>query len=166
MRNNNQKKPAAPKSNKSNTSNKKGIKSKKQDPYTWKKIPSKDTKAHQKQVKHPKSDILETYYWCPAHNVWTKHNLDPNHPDGCKKAKQQQQARAAGHPSSWQSNSMRAMAAVFDAATWSIIMIVVCPSILEESNTIVIAMYKEGPNTQDCANTTTLQAERAGWPKS
>jgi hypothetical protein len=119
LKNNNQKKPAAPKSNKSNPSNKKnkkGTKSKKQDPWAWKKIPPKDGDAHQKQVRHPKSGILETYYWCPAHNAWTKHNPDPNHPDGCKKAKQQQQARNAGHPSAQQTNSMRAMAAVFDAA--------------------------------------------------
>eukprot|EP00957_Ditylum_brightwellii_P188706 14364782-Ditylum_brightwellii.AAC.1 len=51
-----------------------------------------------------------------THNAWIKHNPDPNHPDGCKNAKQQQQARAVGHPGTQRSNSMRAVTAVFDAA--------------------------------------------------
>eukprot|EP00957_Ditylum_brightwellii_P015940 1200345-Ditylum_brightwellii.AAC.1 len=85
LKNNSQKKPAAPKSNKSNPSNnnnnRKRTKPKKQDLWAWKKIPPKDIKAHQKQVKHPKSGISEMYCWCPAHTAWTKHNPDPNHPD-------------------------------------------------------------------------------------
>eukprot|EP00957_Ditylum_brightwellii_P182960 13935767-Ditylum_brightwellii.AAC.1 len=82
LKSNNQRKPAVPKSNKSNSSNSnsnnnKRAKPNKQDLWAWKKVPPTDGKAHQKQVKHPKSD-------------------------GCKKAKQQQQARATSQPSSGQ----------------------------------------------------------------
>eukprot|EP00957_Ditylum_brightwellii_P065298 4952597-Ditylum_brightwellii.AAC.2 len=61
--------------------------SKKQDQCSWKKVPPKDGEDQQKQVRYTKSGIMEKYYWCQAHNAWTKYNPDPNHPDGCKKAK-------------------------------------------------------------------------------
>eukprot|EP00957_Ditylum_brightwellii_P134919 10286925-Ditylum_brightwellii.AAC.1 len=103
-----------PKHTPSNNNNNNNNKPKKQDPLAWKKVSPRDGKAHQKQVKHPKSGSLRMYNWFPVHNVWTKHSPDPSHPDGCKKAKQQQQTRAASQSSSQQGNSARAIATIFD----------------------------------------------------
>eukprot|EP00957_Ditylum_brightwellii_P178806 13620680-Ditylum_brightwellii.AAC.1 len=54
---------------------------------------------------------METYNWCPAHQAWTQHDPNPNTPNGCRKAKEQKEARKQ-NSSSGKTSFARAMSAV------------------------------------------------------
>jgi len=92
-------------------SNRKPSKKKKDEVWKWKKIPPKEGELQQKQVRHPKSGEMETYNWCPAHQAWTQHDPNPNALNGCRKAKEQKDARKQSN-SSGKTSFARAMLAV------------------------------------------------------